>query len=103
MTLFPLARTSHIDPVEKIISDRELLHKESSKAGGRPGDEFNERATWPKILEPHGWESVYERDSVSCWRRPGKCCGISATINHDGADLFHCFTSSSQFDPNRSY
>jgi hypothetical protein len=101
--LFSLARTFHIDPVEKIVNDRERTCTESIKAGGRPGDEFNERAAWPDILGPHGWESVFERNGVIYLRRPGKSLGVSATIGHNGTDLFHCFTSSSQFDPNRSY
>lgn len=101
--LFSLARTFHIDPDEKIASHVERAHVESKKAGGRPGDDFNERATWPDILDPHGWQTVYEKGGVIYLRRPGKSRGISATIGHNGADLFHCFTSSSQFDPNRSY
>ncbi len=101
--LFSLARTFHIDPAEKITSEVERLRRESSKAGGRPGDEFNERATWPDVLEPHGWKIVFSRGDVSYWWRPGKSIGISATIGHNGADLFHCFTSSSVFEPGRSY
>ena len=101
--LLSLARTFQIDPNEKIVNDEKRIYGESSNAGGRPGDEFNERATWPDILGPHGWETVYERNGVIYLRRPGKSNGISATIGHNGADLFHCFTSSSPFESDRSY
>ena len=43
------------------------------------------------------------RDGVTSWQRPGKTIGISATTNYGGADLFHVFTSSTDFEPDTSY
>ena len=43
------------------------------------------------------------RDGVTSWQRPGKTIGISATTNYGGADLFHVFTSSTDFAPDTSY
>ncbi len=99
--LFTLARAFHIDAEEKVFVDRN--HRGNGKAGGRPGDDYNERATWPEILIPHGWAWVYTHNKVGYWRRPGKSIGISATVNHQGNDLFHNFSSSTPFDPDRSY
>jgi len=101
--LFNLARTFHVDPEEKVLSDGERIHRESSKAGGRPGDDFNERATWQEILEPTGWTFVYSRGGVTYWRRPGKERGISASTGHAGTDFFHNWSSSTPFETNRSY
>lgn len=101
--LFSLARTLHVDHPEKIFSEGERLHHEDIKVSGRPGDEFNKRAKWYDILTPHGWETDFRRGDVCYWRRPGKKRGISATTGHNGTDLFHCFTSSSSFEPNQSY
>jgi hypothetical protein len=72
--------------------------------GHRPGDEFNQRATWAEVLEPHGWAVVYTRGEVTCWRRPGKQGpGISATTNHAGSGLLYVFSSSTPFEPDRGY
>jgi hypothetical protein len=74
----------------------------------RPGDDYNARATWGEVLEPHGWSHVYtRRDDVTLWRRPGKRGpGISATTNHAGSDLLCVFSTSTPFetiDAERSY
>ncbi len=60
-----------------------------------PGTIFNERATWPEILEPAGWTCIGEH-GVKQWRRPGKTTGVSATtgiLSRQGTELFVCFTS----------
>jgi hypothetical protein len=66
-------------------------------------DDFNLRATWGEVLEPHGWAVVGQSGDVIHWRRPGKTDGVSATTNHAGLDLLHVFTSSSEFESDRSY
>ena len=72
-------------------------------SGDRPGDDFNQCATWDELLQPEGWALIYERDEIGHWRRPGKDVGISATTNFGGSDLFYCFTTSTEFDANRAY
>ena len=69
----------------------------------RPGDVFNTRGTWSKILAPKGWTFLSEREEVGYWCRPGKDSGVSATTNFGGSDLLHIFTSSTDFDPDKSY
>ena len=69
-----------------------------------PGDDYNAKVTWEQILEPLGWKKVYtNKAGVSSWRRPGKSEGISATTNHAGNDKFYVFSSSTQFEAERSY
>lgn len=61
-----------------------------------PGDSFNERATWPQILEPHGWHCIGESGGVKRWRRPGKSTGISATtglLSKQGNELLVVFST----------
>lgn len=72
----------------------ERLRAAPGEQGGRPGDDFNRRADWRTILEPHGWRLVYERGGEGFWRRPGKRQGVSATTGFDGVDLLFCFSSS---------
>jgi RecA-superfamily ATPases implicated in signal transduction len=70
----------------------------------RPGDDLNARTTWADVLEPEGWTAVYTRGDTTYWRRPGKTApGISATTGHAGTDLLWVFTSSTIFEPERSY
>lgn len=71
----------------------------------RPGDDFNVRARWADVLEPHGWVPVHVGSGdVEYWRRPGKVDGTSATINHGGHDLFHVFsTNAPPFESEHSY
>ena len=77
------------------------LHPATERDGNRPGDDFNRRADWAAILEPHGWTFGFHRrhDGAQCWRRPGKPTnekGISATIRvFDGMEIFHSFSSNS--------
>jgi hypothetical protein len=67
--------------------------------GGRPGDDFNQRASWAEILEPHGWMRVSKKGDKDEWRRPGKDGkGISATTNYNGSGFFYCFSTSTQFE-----
>ncbi len=69
-----------------------------------PGDDYNAKVTWEQVLEPLGWKKVYtNKAGVTSWRRPGKSEGISATTNHAGNDKFFVFSSSTQFEPERSY
>ena len=73
--------------------------------GTSPGNDYIAQTTWPELLEPHGWQFVYQRGDTQFWRRPGKRIGISATINGEGVtpDRMYVFTSSTELEPNRSY
>jgi len=64
----------------------------------RPGDDYNERASWRDILEPHGWRFIFERSGVWYLRRPGKDRGVSATVNWGGFDCLRNFSSSTPLD-----
>jgi hypothetical protein len=84
-------------------------HKQPPAAGGnRPGDDFNDRATWLEILLPHGWTHLGESNGLGYVRRTGKDDGgCSATFglrSESGKDLLYVFSSNAHpFEPNRSY
>jgi Bifunctional DNA primase/polymerase, N-terminal len=70
----------------------------ADRAGGRPGDDFNERADWlTDILGPHGWELHHETGGTLYVTRPGKSKreGHSATIGHsnDGVERLYVFSA----------
>lgn len=71
----------------------------------RPGDDFNVRANWAQILEPHGWQFVSEQaDDICTWCRPDKQDGVSATTNFFKNDLLHMFSSNADhFEEGKSY
>jgi len=72
--------------------------------GERPGDDFNARASWADILEPHGWRALRVHGTETIWRRPGKSDGQSATTGHGGHNALYVFTSNAYpFEPNRGY
>lgn len=71
----------------------------------RPGDDFNRRAAWADILEPHDW--VYAGvgpGGEGRWTRPGKSEGTSATTNHADTDLLYVFTQNADpFEADTAY
>lgn len=74
----------------------------------RPGDDYNERASWETILQEAGWEISRINGEKIYWRRPGKDDGISGTTGHcktDGSgDMFYVFSSNaSPFQPGKAY
>jgi hypothetical protein len=74
------------------------------KTGLTPGDDYNAKVSWDQILEPLGWKKNYtNRDGVTTWTRPGKVYGVSASTNFAGTDKFYVFSSSTIFEPERSY
>jgi putative DNA primase/helicase len=75
-----------------------------SNGQGRPGDIYNQIATWKDVLEPKGWRLVREEGDVGYWSRPGKeSNGWNATTNFGGADRLYVFTTASDFEAERSY
>jgi hypothetical protein len=74
------------------------------EALSRPGDDFNARANWADVLEPHGWTIAGDYGDETRWCRPGKEGGVSATTNYQGRDLLHVFSSNAPpFEAEKSY
>lgn len=70
----------------------------------RPGDDFNRRATWGEILEPHGWRLTRRFGDTLGWARPGKDGPhISATTGRNEADNLYVFSSSTLFATETPY
>ena len=71
----------------------------------RPGDDFNQRANWAEILQPHGWGYAGQgTDGSDRWTRPGKGEGASATTNYAGSDLLYVFSSNADpFEAEAAY
>ena len=72
----------------------------ASGAGGRPGDDFNERGDVRELLRRQGWQLVRGGEN-EYWRRPGKQQGWSASLK-DGV-LYVFSSNAAPFEPDRAY
>jgi hypothetical protein len=91
------ALTQYVEP-ERVYTPRM-----SSTTGDRPGDVFAVKVPWEDILLPHGWRVVGHRGEVTCWCRPGKRGGLSATTGHCGDQLYVFSSNAHPFEPERAY
>jgi hypothetical protein len=77
----------------------------ATATGERPGDEFEARATWEDILEPHDWRKVRRYGNLTLWVRPGKQAkdGWSARTGEGTAgDRFVTWSTSTPFPSERA-
>jgi hypothetical protein len=99
--LWDLSRTfdEMPEPVKGEKSHRTRKPVENGKHpdnGKSPGDDFEERTSWPAILEPFGWQIRQTRGEVTYWTRPGKDEGVSATTGF--CKGLKVFSTSTPFD-----
>lgn len=100
-----LARVLDRSPAEEVPQPAP-----APSAGGRPGDEYEDRGeSWASLLERHGWSRIGGGDGYEVWRRPGKGHGgHSATLGYckdrQGRPLLRVFSSNaSPFEDGRTY
>jgi hypothetical protein len=88
-------------PIKESLAQEVKIMESNS---GKPGDDFNARATWKEILEPKGWKFAYKDSAnVSYWTRPGKDFGISASTGKNDGDNLYVFTTSTSFEAQKPY
>ena len=75
------------------------------EGGLTPGDDFEQRATWADILQPHGWKLMFVSGQTSYWQRPGKDGREpSATTGRAmDRDRLYVFTTSTEFEAEKPY
>lgn len=98
--LWALARTFDEMPEDAPApTTTEPAKHEARPTGSGPTviEDFNARATWRDVLQPHGWTPVCARGDLTFWRRPGKDRYWSATTNYGGSDRLCVFSSSTPF------
>lgn len=96
-----LALFRSLDAMPRVEAIAETITKGS--AIGRPGDDYNDRATWEDLLTPFGWTHIHTYGETTYWRRPGKQDGISATTGHGDGDYLYVFSTSTSFESERGY
>jgi hypothetical protein len=68
--LLRLSRSFDLQPQKKEVFAQ--LYTPNLSELQRPGDDFNQRASWNDILSKHGWNQVKSCGEVIFWRRPGE-------------------------------
>lgn len=105
-TIYHHNRGAILDPLS--IGDPELpeqIERERLNGEGRPGDEYDKKATWEEILVPRGWSrsSRSSYNGQQLWVRPGKDGRneVSArTGMGEKGDRFFCWSSSAGIPAN---
>jgi len=81
--------------------------EKNQQVKSKPFDDLNHRTTPDRLLDlliKHGWEYAETKGNNIRVRRPGKAKGISGTIGGNKEfPLFYCFTSSTEFEPDKAY
>lgn len=97
--LFDLAATfSEAEPSKQ----EPRIHTASKDS--RPGDDYASRTTWYEILQPLGWQLLYERHHTAYWIKPGSTSKTHhVTTNHNNSDLLYSFSTSTPFTSERGY
>ena len=104
--LFDLARTFDRMPDQRQDTRGHAERQSTSTreaAETRPGDDYNAQVTWDEVIGSRGWKKLYTRGDTTYWRRPDKSEGWSATTNRNGSGLLWVFSTSTEFEANRSY
>ncbi|WP_188188003.1 bifunctional DNA primase/polymerase [Nonomuraea sp. SYSU D8015] len=89
---------------QQVAPRRPATDRVNGSDGLRPGDDYNQRATWDDtLIDRLGWTKVYWRGGTTYWRRAGKDRGVSATTGRTGADNLYVFSTSTIFEPRKPY
>jgi hypothetical protein len=92
---------SEVDPDEQCLDDCLVF----TPSGHRPGDDYNSKGSWDKLLLPLGWKLHYRADNKEFWTRPGKSGGISAVVFTE-RKLFYVHSTApavKPFEPRKAY
>lgn len=75
------------------LVDQEFIEMACKPTGDRPGDDYNRRADWNKILEKLGWRYLFTgRTGDNYFAHPSKGKGISGVV-FKNSNAFHNFSS----------
>ena len=79
------------------------LAQQPKRLGISVFDSYNLTADIPAFLEENGWVYVEKNGSNLRYRRPGTTESRTSADWHEEMRLFHVFTSSTDFEPSKSY
>lgn len=76
---------------------------ESTETGATAWDDYNQQHSALDLLTAAGWKEVYTRGERVYLKRPGDTAAAYSGNYHTGKELFICFSSSTQFEPEKAY
>lgn len=68
-----------------------------------PGDDYNARGDWKRLLESHGWKHVATRKNKIHFLRPGDSTSRWSGDFHVEKNVFSVFSTSTVFEPQKGY
>jgi putative DNA primase/helicase len=103
-----LARSCNAQAETHVTAPAPKAGAATTTPGGRPGDDYNQRATSASVAEllaRHGWQVTGSHGEAIHLLRPGKTRpGLSATIGYVAPGVLYVFSSSAApFEPDASY
>ena len=79
------------------------IAQQPKRFGISPFDDYNERGDVVDLLERHGWQYVEKGGQNLRFKRPGTTESRTSADWHEELRLLHVFTSSTEFEPSKSY
>lgn len=89
------------ETVKQVVVARPL-RMQDSMYDENPFEAFNKSQEAELVLQRNGWKIYQQSKNFTHYTRPGKSSNTSASFIHDKG-LYHFFTSSSEFQPDRTY
>lgn len=83
--------------------EEKKLAQQPKKFGVSVFEAYNASADIPQLLEDNGWSFIEKQGSNLRYRRPGTTDSRTSADWHEEMRLLHVFTSSTDFDPSKSY
>ncbi|MFI0897094.1 bifunctional DNA primase/polymerase [Streptomyces sp. NPDC020983] len=101
--IYALCRAVDAMPTEERAKTAPPPKRELPSDFIRPGDDFEDRATWEEIIGGE-FDPIFNRGRTTYWRRKGKKMGISATTGRAAdRDRLYVFSTSTTFDAEVPY
>ena len=69
----------------------------------KPGDDYNQRGDWRRLIQAEGWELVREQEGIEYWKRPGTTHLWSATFSHQYNTFYVFSDNATPFEAESAY
>jgi hypothetical protein len=89
----------------EVVSQDSLPKKIREKGNWEvnPFDHYNEDGDVVQLLIDYGWEVISEYKNSIRFKRPGQTHSKSSALFDSNSRVFSCFSTSTSFDPSKSY
>lgn len=85
------------------VAEPEQAHTPPQQSGLTPWDDYNQQHSALDLLTADGWTEVGKQSERIFLKRPGDTQAKYSGNYHAGKELFICWSSSTQFEPEKAY